>query len=162
MKYILFFFFFLFQHSVYSQTVIIDDVPISIDDSLEQVISKFQKPGYHLIVDTLKLSIRYTIFKEVFNLNDNSDKSLRIICYLHFFYIPQEIPFHYTKALYKIDKVWSNIYSDEIPDVLNIINNIIEKNTIDKYSIELFQNKNIEPEYSSKTITIELKQLRSF
>ena len=59
----LFFFFFSLNILTYSQTVKIDDISVSIDDSLEQVINKFQKPVYHLKLDTLKLSIRCIIFK---------------------------------------------------------------------------------------------------
>ncbi|OGU41355.1 MAG: hypothetical protein A3K31_17000 [Ignavibacteria bacterium RIFOXYA12_FULL_35_25] len=154
------FFFFCLNILTYSQTVRIDDISISIDDSLEQVISKFQKPGYHLISDTLKLSIRCTIFKEVYNSQD-SNKPLQVIGYLHFFYVKQEPPFHYTKELYEIDKVWSNYYVNNVPDLLKIINNIFEKNTIDKYSVELIRSKNFEPDYSSKTLTIKLNSFTS-
>lgn len=149
------FFLFLFKPSVYSQTVKIDDISISIDDSLEQVISKLQKSGYHTIFDTLKLSIRCTVFKEVNNLQ-YSNKPLQIIGYLHFFYVQQGLPFHYTKELYEIEKVWSNYYENDIPDLLKTINNIFEKNIIDKYSIEVLQDKTIEPDYSTKTLTIRL------
>ena len=156
----LFFFFFCLNILTYSQTVKIDDISVSIDDSLEQVISKFHKPGYHLKLDTLKLSIRCIIFKEVYNPKD-SNKPLQVIGYLHFFYMKQELPFHYTKELYEIDKVWSNYYVNNVPDILNIINNILEKNTIDKYSVELNQSIDFEPDYSSKTITIKLNSFTS-
>jgi hypothetical protein len=150
-----------FQYHLYSQTVKIGNISISIDDSLELVIEKFYGTEYQLVFDTLKLSIRCIILKEVFNLQDNSNKSLQVIGYLNFFYIPKGIPFHYTKRLYEIEKVWSNPYSNDIPTLLNTINNIIEKNTIDRYSTELFQNKVVEPEYSSKTITIKLNAFTS-
>jgi len=145
----------LFQFPSNSQTVRIDDISVSIDDSLEQVIPKFQKAGYDLILDTLKQSIRCTVFKNVQNAI-SSDRFLQLIGYLHFSYLKSDLPLHYTKSLFEIEKIWSNPYENNIKDILIILNNILEKNSIDKYSINLQQNKTIEPEYTTHTITIQL------
>lgn len=146
----------LLSNPIQCQTIGIDNIDISIGDSLECVIKKFGDPPYHIRKDTLENYLCYSIYKEIEPHIDNSSIPVRIIAHLYFDYFRSSIPITFTKELYKIDKVRNNDNANDAKNLLKIIKNIVEKNNIDKYSTELSLSKNIEPDYATNTITIRI------
>jgi len=139
------------------QTVYLDNKPISIGDSLKYVVQKFSNPSYHVSVDTLGLSLRYTISKKLKSYDiDTSFLPLKLLGRLYFYYSPPNFPIKFTKTLYKISKLWGYYEENNPFNLLKNINDILEKNEIDKYSMNLSISKDIEPDYSRNTITIRI------
>lgn len=147
-----------------AQNVELDGHSISIGDNLEQVISMFDTSFYRFEIDTLKpFSIEYVIFKKQ-QLGSAYQNMVRLylVGYLYFNYVSAKITklqrnLSTAKDLYKIGKVWNSSENFDNNSILQSIFSIIEKEGVDKYSIDISYNKNIEPNHIEKTVDIKLK-----
>jgi hypothetical protein len=153
--------FLLFSNKNHCQTINLDNIEVSIGDSLEYVIKKFTQPQYHISIDTLKNYLCYNIYKESGSASNNTSIPVRTIGHLYFTYYLPELPIRYTKDLFQINKVWNGDNTNNIQSFLKILGNILEINEFDKYSTSLSYSKKIEPEYSASTISMTINPFTS-
>lgn len=146
---------FFSQDRLECQNINLDNIEISIGDSLESVIKKFATPYYSFQIDTSHNYLRYSIFKRVYNYSDNNELHTKLLGRMYFAYYSAGVTFYYRKELYQVQKIWNSNTSKPI-DVLRALTAILEKNTIDNYSVELTTLKNIEPDQSSNTIHLQI------
>lgn len=137
------------------QTISLDNINISIGDSLEYVMKKFSVPPYRFITDTSRDHLRYSVYKEIGTYSDNTEIPVQLLGRMYFVYFPANNPDHFTKTLFMVEKVW-NSYAKEPINILKTFSDILEKNNIDKYSLELSLSKNIEPDFVSNTIEVRI------
>ena len=142
-----------------AQTVDFDGHSISIGDSLEQVISKFDSDHYSMSCDTIESSsITYRIYKlSDLSQNDpgNSTRTRRCIGYLYFTYSDtSSIP--PPSRLYQIGKIWSDWGNSNSLSLIEAVFNVLENDGVDKYNQDISFSKGTEPNNRSKRITLKI------
>jgi len=156
------FFFLLVSSLCYSQSVIIDGNQISIGNNVLEVMQEFGK-GYEYKVDTLKgFIISYTVLKSE---SIEGERITNNIADLYFSYTPKNLIISANKrdtlpTLFEIRNHWDfgSVKETSLSKFLKNLYNILDKNELDKYEININLSRYLEPNHELRTISLKLNK----
>lgn len=153
------FIFIILLQNLSAQTTLLDEHSISIGDSLEQTISKFNSADYSLSCDTMESTITYRVYKIGGKQqigSDNLASSRKCIGYLYFSDTSKRDSSQ-TKKLFQIGKVWSDWEHSQSLSLIESVFKIFDSEEQDNYYKDFTISKQSSSGYSTRRLTLKLK-----